>query len=100
MSNRLFRQESFIFTTVDNDAIWCRSDYSQQGRDGDGGTNVSDSSESDFFLGYNYEEHAGWAVYFPTHRGETAMDGAPERLWLVGRRPLQRQKQVSRCTEG
>jgi len=52
MSNRLFRQKSFIFTTVDNDAIWCRPDYSQQGRDGGGGTNVSDSSESDFFLGY------------------------------------------------
>ncbi len=40
----------------------------------------SDLADGDFV-----RARAGWEeFYIPTHRDETAMNGAPDRLWLVG----------------
>ncbi len=35
------------------------------------------------------QELAGLGVSIPTHRGEAAMDGAPEHLWRRGKRRLE-----------
>jgi hypothetical protein len=41
----------------------------------------------------------GWErFYIPTHRDETAMNGAPDLLWLVEGEQRQRQKQILRVT--